>query len=742
MIKLIKYYKPFIFSILIAIILLFTQAMCDLKLPDYMSDIVNIGIQSNGITEVAPDVISENGFELMKIFMSEEDKEFVENQYIKVNQEDIEYVKDYPVVENKSIYVLDKCIDSGKKEKLNSIFSISARTMINLMKEMSENSNSESYTSNNTQEMDFNKIYEMIHIFSQIPHEKIEKARKNAAQLPENMLTSVGLAFTQSFYKEVEIDVFKLQREYILKTGLKMLGVCLLSISSAIFVGFLSAKIGSGIGRNLRKTVFEKVQGFSSAEFNNFSASSLITRTTNDITQVQNFSIMMIRMMCYAPVMGIGALIMMSRKTTELVWTIAVACLLIILFIIFLFKMVFPKIKIVQKLTDKINLVAKENLSGLMVIRAFGTQKYEEERFNEINQNVMKTNKFINRSLGMMMPSMMLVMNLLNLLILWLGADSVANSSMQVGDVMAVMQYGMEVVISFLFVSMIFVMMPRASVSANRIVEVLKTENTINDPENPHNFMKNKIGYVEFKNVSFKYPDAEEKILENISFVAKPGETTAIIGATGSGKSTIVSLIPRLFDVTKGEVLVNGVNVKDVKQNDLHSQIGYVMQKGNLLSGTIEENLKYGNENATKQLVEKCAEIAQATEFIENKELKYDSQISQGAKNVSGGQRQRLSIARALVKQCPIYVFDDSFSALDFKTDSNLRKALRENSKESTLIIVAQRVSTIMNAEQIIVLEEGKIVGIGKHDELLKNCNTYYEIASSQLSEEELKNAR
>ena len=509
MIKLIKYYKPFIFSILIAIILLFTQAMCDLKLPDYMSDIVNIGIQSNGITEVAPDVISENGFELMKIFMSEDDKEFVENQYIKVNQEDIEYVKDYPVVENKSIYVLDKCIDSGKKEKLNSIFSISARTMINLMQEMSENSNSESYTSNNTQEMDFNKIYEMIHIFSQIPQEKIEKARKNAAQLPENMLTSVGLAFTQSFYKEVEIDVFKLQREYILKTGLKMLGVCLLSISSAIFVGFLSAKIGSGIGRNLRKTVFEKVQGFSSAEFNNFSASSLITRTTNDITQVQNFSIMMIRMMCYAPVMGIGALIMMSRKTTELVWTIAVACLLIILFIIFLFKMVFPKIKIVQKLTDKINLVAKENLSGLMVIRAFGTQKYEEERFNEINQNVMKTNKFINRSLGMMMPSMMLVMNLLNLLILWLGADSVANSSMQVGDVMAVMQYGMEVVISFLFVSMIFVMMPRASVSANRIVEVLKTENTINDPENPHNFMKNKIGYVEFKNVSFKYPDAE-----------------------------------------------------------------------------------------------------------------------------------------------------------------------------------------------------------------------------------------
>lgn len=402
--------------------------------------------------------------------------------------------------------------------------------------------------------------------------------------------------------------------------------------------------------------------------------------------------------------------------------------------------MVFPKIKIVQKLTDKINLVAKENLSGLMVVRAFGTQKYEEKRFDNINSEVMKTNKFINRSMGMMMPSMMFIMNGLNLLILWLGADSIANSSLQVGDLMAVMQYGIEVVMSFLFVSMIFVMWPRASVSANRIAEVLETESLITDPENPEKFAPNKIGYVEFKNVSFHYPEADEKILENINFVAKPGQTTAIIGATGSGKTTIVNLIPRLFDTTEGEVLVNGVNVKNMTQLELHEQIGYIPQKGNLLSGTIESNLKYGKEAATQEWMETCAEVAQATEFIESKEEKFDSPISQGAKNVSGGQKQRLSIARALVKNSPIYVFDDSFSALDFKTDSNLRKALKKHSKNSTLIIVAQRVSTIMNAEQIIVLNEGKIVGIGTHDELLKNCETYYEIASSQLSEEELKN--
>ncbi len=742
MLRLSKYYKPFIRSILIAILLLFIQAMCDLKLPDYMSDIVNIGIQSNGIEQVAPEAISENGFELMKRFMSEEQKESLEGYYIKVDQEDTQYAELYPGVENTNIYVLDKTLETSDIENISNSFALASKTMINTMTLLSAQTENITIPTEETEDIEVNKIYEIMPMLERIPTETIEQARKEAETTPESMLKSVGLVFTQSFYHELGIDSSKMQNTYIVKTGLKMLGICVIGIVAAILVGFSGSKIGAGIGRTLRNDVFQKVQSFSSAEFNNFSAASLITRTTNDITQIQNFVVMMVRMLAYAPIMGIGSLIMMSQKTTELVWTIALACGLIIVLIVFLFKVVFPKIKMVQKLTDKINLVAKESLSGLMVVRAFGTQKYEESRFDKINSQVMKTNKFINRSMGMMMPSMMFIMNGLNLLILWTGADAIANSQLQVGDLMAVMQYGIEVVMSFLFVSMIFIMFPRASVSANRIAEVLETENTIHDPENIEKSDSDKKGYVEFKNVTFQYPGADEKVLENITFTAKPGQTTAIIGATGSGKSTLVNLIPRLFDVSSGEVLVNGVNVKNMAQFELHNQIGYIPQKGNLLSGTIESNLKYGNEEAKQELIEKCASIAQATEFIESKDEMYQAPISQGAKNVSGGQKQRLSIARALVKNSPIYVFDDSFSALDFKTDSKLRGALKTYSKDSTLIIVAQRVSTIMNAEQIIVLNEGKIEGIGTHEELLKNCPTYYEIASSQLSKEELENGR
>ena len=740
MLKLKKYYTAFILPIILAVMLLFVQAMFDLKLPDYMSDIVNIGIQSNGISEVAPEAISEDGFELMKIFMDKESSELVDANYMKVNPEDPEYATKYPANSEKTIYVLlSENLTDEEIDKISNCFAISARTMLNVMTNMSGEEKTSEENTTQKSDIDLNQIYEMLPMMRLISEDQINEARNQAIQTPESMLNSIGLVFTQAFYNELQLNVNDIGQNYIIATGLKMLGICVVGIIAAVLVGFLGSKIGAGIGKNLRKDVFEKVEGFSTAEFNKFSSASLITRTTNDITQVQNVLVMMIRMLAYAPIMGIGALIMMSQKSTNLIWTIGLACILIIVIIALLFKIVLPKIKIVQKLTDKINLVAKESLSGLMVVRAFGTQSYEENRFDEINTKVMKTNKFVNRSMSMMMPTMMLIMNLLNVLILWCGADAISQSTMQVGDLMAVMQYGIEVVMSFLFVSMIFVMLPRASVSANRIAEVLEMPNSINDPENAKEFIKDKMGYVEFKNVTFKYPDAEEKILENISFTAKPGQTTAIIGATGSGKSTIVSLIPRLFDVTEGEILVNGVNVKDVKQEELHNQIGYIPQKGNLLSGTIESNLKYGNENATKEEVEECAKIAQAVEFIESKEEKYNSPISQGAKNVSGGQKQRLSIARALVKNSPIYIFDDSFSALDFKTDSNLRKALKEHSKQSTLIIVAQRVSTIMNAEQIIVLDEGKIVGIGTHEELLKNCPTYLEIASSQLSEEELK---
>lgn len=740
MLKLSKYYKPFIFSILMSFVLLFTQAMCDLKLPDYMSEIVNTGIQANGIEQVAPKVITENGYNLMKKFMSDEDIVFVESRYIQVNSEDIKYAKQYPIVATTGIYVLEENLSESDINKLSNIFALSSKTMLNVMATLS--SNQEAKESTDSSNMDLTQVYQMLPMLNNITNDIIGKARNEACETPESMLNSIGLAFTQSFYKEVGVNLSEIQNRFVINTGIKMLGICFVGIISAILVGYLGSKIGSGIGRNLRRDVFEKVQSFGAVEFNKFSSASLITRTTNDITQVQNFIIMMFRMLFYAPIMGIGAFIMMSQKTNELTWTIAVAILVIICLIIFLFIFVMPKVKIVQKLTDKINLVAKENLSGLMVVRAFGTQNYEENRFDDINIKVMKTNRFINRSLGIMIPSMMLVMNGLNILILWFGAKAIAEASIQVGDLMAVMQYGMHVVMSFLFVSMIFIMLPRASVSANRILEVLETKSSINDPKNNQEFDKSKIGYVEFKNVNFSYPEADEKILDNINFVAKPGETTAFIGTTGAGKSTLINLIPRLFDATSGEVFVNGVNVKNINQKDLHDQIGYIPQKGNLLSGTIESNLKYGNQNADENFVKQCANVAQATEFIESKEEKYNSLISQGAKNVSGGQKQRLSIARALVKNCPIYIFDDSFSALDFKTDSKLRAALKEHTSNATLLIVAQRVSTIMNAEQIIVLEDGKIVGKGTHKELLENCPTYYEIASSQLSEEELIDGR
>lgn len=746
MLKLRKYFKPFIGMIILAMVILFAQVMCDLKLPDYMSEIVNIGIQANGIENSTPEAISENGLKLMTSFMTEENKDFVFSNYTKIEARDENYLEKYPALEEENIYILNEDLEDETIEKLDNLFNVSSKTMINLAQNMSSTENQVSTEnlseSSGNVNFDLEQIYKILPMISNIPEENLNKARVSAENTDESTLSSIGKAFVKVFYEELGLDIIDIQRSYMLKIGLKMLGVCLLSILAAISVGYIGSRTGAGIGKNLRNDVFKKVQSFSTAEFNKFSSASLITRTTNDITQIQNLVIMLIRMLAYAPIMGVGALIMMSQKSISLIWTIALACACIIGLIVVLFFTVLPKIKIVQKLVDKINLVAKENLAGLMVVRAFGTQKYEENRFDEINQKVMKNNMFINRSMNLMMPIMMLIMNLLNLLILWVGADKVAASSMQVGDLMAAMQYGTEVVMSFLMISMIFIMLPRASVSANRIVEVLETESTINDPQKAKKFDKKKMGYVEFKNVSFKYPDADEYILQNISFIAKPGETTAIIGATGSGKSTVINLIPRLFDATEGEVLVNGVNVKKVKQHNLHEQIGFVPQKGSLLSGTIESNLKYGNEKASKQFVEKCSKVAQATDFIENKEEKYNSPISQGAKNVSGGQKQRLSIARALVKNAPIYIFDDSFSALDFKTDSNLRKALKEHSKDSTLIIVAQRVSTIMNAEQILVLDEGKLVGLGTHEELLENCPTYYEIASSQLSEEELKNGR
>ena len=735
MIKLSRYLKPFILPVLLAIVLLFVQAICDLNLPNYMSDIVNVGIQSNGIENAAPEAISENGMELIRCFASDEEKKILEENYMKIFAGDTEYIKDYPEVANTNIYVLK---DNANIEKLNQIFQIADRAFINVMTEMSAGAeNEEKAISDNTQ-IDFSQVYEMLPMLQSLPQEQVAKARTMAEQMDETMLSQVAVVFTQSFYEELGVEVSKIQTNYIISTGAKMLGMTLIVATAAVLVSFVATRVAAKVGQNIRADLFKKVQSFSDTEFEKFNTSSLITRTTNDVMQIQNLIVMGIRLVFFAPVMGIGATVMIVQRNASMTWILGLACAIIIALIITVFMLAMPRFKKIQQLIDKLNLVSRENLSGVMVSRAFRTQEYEEERFDKVNTDLTKINLFVNRIMTIMMPAMTFVMNGVTLIIVWVGAHQIAESNLQIGDMMAFMQYAMHVIMSFLFMSMIFIIFPRSAVSANRINEVLETEPSIKNPETEKAFKKDKIGYVEFKDVSFKYEGADEYILENISFTAKPGETTAFIGSTGSGKSTLIKLVPRFNDATSGEVLVNGVNVKDMSLETLANQIGYVPQKGSLLSGTIESNIKYGVPELSDEKMKEYAGIAQATEFIEAKENKYQSEISQNAKNVSGGQKQRLSIARALAKNAPIYIFDDSFSALDFKTDANLRQALKEKMNKATILIVAQRVSTIMNAEQIVVLDEGKVVGKGTHKELLQNCPTYYEIASSQLTKEEL----
>ena len=735
MFKLKKYLKPFIFPLICAIMLLFLQAVCELNLPNYMSDIVNVGIQANGIENAAPEAISENGMKLIKCFATDEEKMMLQESYELILAGNTEYSKDYPEVANCNIYVLK---DKKNIEGLNKIFQIADRTFINVMTAMSANSGNESTSITDNTQIDFEKVYEMLPMLQNLPEEQLSKERESAEKTDETMLSQVAVAFTKLFYEELGMNISKIQTNYIITVGAKMLGMTLIVAIAAVSVSFIATRVAAKVGQNIRGDMFKKVQSFADSEFEKFSTSSLITRTTNDVTQIQNLIVMGIRLVFLAPVMGIGAIIMIVNRNASMTWILALACVIIILLILAIFIFALPKFKIIQKLIDKLNLVSRENLSGIMVSRAFRTQEYEEERFDKVNTELTKVNLFVNRAMTIMMPAMTFVMNGIMLVIVWVGAKQIEASNLQIGDMMAFMQYAMQVIMSFLMMSMMFIMFPRAAVSGKRISEVLETEPSIKDAENSKEFDKNKLGLVEFKDVSFKYEGADEYVLEDINFIAKPGQTTAFIGSTGSGKSTLIKLVPRFNDVTSGEILVNGVNVKDVKLSELQRQIGYVPQKGNLLSGTIKTNIKYGNPDASDEFVKECAEIAQATEFIETKEEKYDSPISQNAKNVSGGQKQRLSIARAIAKNAPIYIFDDSFSALDFKTDAKLRQALKDKMKNATILIVAQRVSTIMNAEQIIVLDKGKIVGKGTHSELLKNCPTYYEIASSQLTKEEL----
>ena len=751
MLKVLKNLKKSFWSVIIIILLLIVQAQADLRLPDFTSRIVNVGIQAGGIETAVPQIISKEDMENLLIFSNEDEKilenySLVENDVSKEQQKIINnYLgKDYELEEN-TIYVLND-IDSEREDELSKIISepLMEYSVVTSKETESEIKNALISKVPETQKQIL-KNMSLLEILKTMPEEQRNVVLSEFTKQIDNMESSIkeqaAVTEVKNLYSKMGVDTDKLQNNYILFQGLQMLGVALISMISAISIMLLSARVAAKLGKTLREKVFKKVLKFSTGELNKFSTASLITRSTNDIQQIQMLIAILFRVVVYAPIIGVGGFIkVLTTSDNSMVWIIGVAILAVLFIVITLFIVAMPRFRKLQDLTDKLNLVSREILSGLQVIRAFNKEKREEKRFDVANKDLMKTNVFVNRAMSMMMPLLMFVMNSIMVLIIWVGGHNVDQGIMQVGDMMAFIQYTMQIVMAFLMISMISIMLPRASVSARRINEVLETESSIKDkPENElKKFDKNKKGLVEFKDVSFRYPDADTEILEDITFTAEPGKTTAIIGSTGSGKSTIVNLIPRFYDVTGGELLIDGVNVKDVAQKDLRDIIGFVPQKGLLFSGTIESNIKYSDDNMSDEKMYEAARIAQATEFIETKEKKYQDPIAQGGGNVSGGQKQRLSIARAIAKDPEIFVFDDSFSALDLKTDSALREALKEKTQDKTVIIVAQRISTILNADQIIVLEEGKVVGIGTHEELIKNNETYRQIALSQLSEEEL----
>ena len=753
MIKLAKYLKPFIFFIIISIILLFAQAMADLTLPDYMSNIVNNGIQQGGIVNAVPKAIRQSEMDKLVIFMSAEAKTSVLKDYTltdKTSPDYSKYLKDYPLIEKEPVYILDR-ITASEAGRINPIFG-KAFLVVSGIEQMVKDPTKASAAGS---KLDFDKVGfdlskipagvtpgQVFAMLAKLPAEQLSKIKdatdKQFETLDSKIINQAAVGVVKAEYAALGVNTAAFQNRYITRTGLLMLLLSLASAACAVAVGYFSARVAAGLAKNLRRMVFTKVENFSNTEFDKFSTASLITRSTNDITQIQMLIIILIRIVCYAPIMAVGGIIRALAKSTSMSWIIALAVIVIISLILIVFSIAMPRFRIVQKLIDRLSLVTRENLSGTMVIRAFNTQKFEEDRFDRANINLTKISLFINRVMVIMMPLMMLIMNGVSLLIIWVGAHRVESSHIQVGDMMAFLQYAMLIIISFLMLSFMFIMIPRASVSAGRVVEVIETEATIKDPENPKSFSGTGNGLVEFKNVSFRYPEADEDVLHDISFTAKQGATTAFIGSTGSGKSTIVNLLLRFYDVSGGNILVGGADVRDLKQHDLREKIGYVPQQSILFSGSIESNLKFGDENASRELLDSAARAAQAMEFINEKPEGFNSEISQGGKNVSGGQNQRLSIARALVKNPYILILDDCFSALDFKTDKALRKALKGYSAKSTILIVAQRVGTVMTAEQIVVLDEGKIKGIGTHKELMASCDTYREIALSQLSKEEL----
>ena len=746
MLRLTRYLKPYLLLILLAIALLFVQANADLALPDYLSKIVNNGIQQSGVESAVPKAIRQSQMDKLFTFMSADDKALVLDSYLAVDPtspEAAQYIKQYPALADVPVAVL-KETDRAKLDSLNSIMG-KALMVVSGIEQMKANPSAEA-SMGQALGFDLSKIpagMDLFALLAKMPAAQLAQIRtaitERFAALGDKMITQMAVAAVKAEYVALGMDVSRLQRDYILHTGGLMLLISLLGGVCTIIVGYFASKTAAGAARDIRRAVFAKVESFSSAEFDKFSTASLITRSTNDVTQVQMVIFMFIRMVAYAPIIGVGGVIRAISKGANMWWIIAVAVAALVSLILVVFSISLPKFRMMQSLIDRLNLVMRENLSGMMVIRAFNKQGDEAARFDKANRDLTGTSLFVARVMVTMMPVMMLVMNGLMLGIVWVGAHQVAESNMQVGDMMAFMQYAMQIVFAFLMMSMMFIFLPRAAVSGDRIADVLGTELVITDPKDPRQFTHPFSAEIEFRDVSFRYPDAPDDVLRHITFTARPGETTAFIGSTGSGKSTVVNLIPRFFDVTGGAIYVDGFDIRQVRQSDLRDKIGYIPQKGMLFSGTIESNLLYADKNASPETLREAADIAQASEFILAKPEGFSAEIAQGGSNVSGGQKQRLAIARALVKKPPIYIFDDSFSALDFKTDSALRRALKQKTGDATVLIVTQRVATVKSADQIIVLDEGRVVGQGKHRELMQSCETYQQIAHSQLSREELE---
>ena len=736
--KLFQFLKPYAPRVLLILCVLVVQAYCDLSLPTYTSNIVNVGIQQSGIDEEIPENISEEEMNRLLLFVSEDDRQDIQDAYEK-SSESFDYDGEVLTLKD-SVKSDNEKLDALTEEmKLPMMLTAGFENGSDTTKQMEGQLKEQMSQVPGIEKMSVFDIFGMMNDTQRAAI--VDKITKQMDKMPDSILDQTAISYVKSTYEQIGLDTGHMSTVYILKTGAKMLGLAALGMAASILACLMASRVGAKVGRGLRRDTFRKVIGFSNAEFDKFSTASLITRSTNDIQQIQLLTVMILRIVLYAPIMAIGGILKVSKTNVDMFWIIGLAVLLIVMVVAVLFIVVMPKFKIVQNMVDKLNLVSREILTGLPVIRAFHTEKHEEERFDKANKDLTKLNLFVNRAMTFMMPTMMLVMNGITVLIVWVGGHSINDGAMQVGDMMAFIQYAMQIIMSFLMICMISVMLPRAAVSAERVDEVLKSETKIHDPKEPKTLPKNGKGEVAFEHVSFHYPGAEEDVLHDITFTAKPGETTAFIGSTGCGKSTLVNLIPRFYDVTEGKITIDGQDVRDLTQHELREKLGYVPQKGVLFSGNIASNIMFGNPAGSEQEMTEAAQIAQAVEFIDTKPERYKSPISQGGANVSGGQKQRLSIARAIAKHPDVYIFDDSFSALDYKTDTVLRSALKEKTTDSVVLIVAQRISTILHAEQIIVLDDGKIVGKGTHEELLKTCDAYYQIAASQLSESELKEA-